>query len=507
LKYSVKVLLWLTVTFTLLLCVLYFVISYDKKNQIDAALSEQLEHLDISYQQGLDRFSVIAHTAYISIQNDTKLLEILEKASKKEDVDGKLYGELYDYYKAEYEKLTFLDVMYVQFILPNSTSFVRMHKAEKFGDDLRGVRYSVELVNKEKNHVSGFEEGKTSHAYRHVYPLYHDGKYIGCVDIAFSSTILQNYTMRANNIHTHFIVNKKVFKTTEWQRNVIEPYENSIEHEDYMFSLSDHVNHSVLLESGVKIITPLRELVNEKIATKKQFAIYKEVEDKVRIVAFLPINNIRGDQAVAYLVSYTDSNTIKTILNNFKIVMSVITFLLVLVMVAIYQGILYRKTLKHELQYDGLTKIFNRKHFFKLAEEEIEKSQKYRRHVSIVMVDIDFFKRVNDTHGHQVGDEVLYSVAHILNTSLREADMVARYGGEEFVILMLTDERNAHVVMEKIRLRIENHSFADELELKMTISCGISQFIRDETLEDCIKRADKALYKSKNDGRNRITSM
>ncbi|MBU4110818.1 hypothetical protein KJ988_07440, partial [bacterium] len=97
-KYSVKVLLWLTVTFTLLLCVLYFVISYDKKNQIDAALSEQLEHLDISYQQGLDRFSVIAHTAYISIQNDTKLLEILEKASKKEDVDGKLYGELYDYY-------------------------------------------------------------------------------------------------------------------------------------------------------------------------------------------------------------------------------------------------------------------------------------------------------------------------------------------------------------------------------------------------------------------------
>jgi Ca2+/Na+ antiporter len=145
-----KVLLWLMLTFTLLFCVLYFIISYEKKNQIDTALSEQLKHLDISYQQGLDRFSVIAHTAYTSIQNDAKLLEILDKASKKEDVDGKLYGELYDYYKAEYEKLTFLDVMYVQFILPNSTSFVRMHKAEKFGDDLRGVRYSVELVNKKK---------------------------------------------------------------------------------------------------------------------------------------------------------------------------------------------------------------------------------------------------------------------------------------------------------------------------------------------------------------------
>lgn len=504
-KYSTKVLLWLILAFTVLFALLYFVISYDKKNQIDAALSDQLEHLNISYQQGLDRFSVIANNVYISIENDSKLLEILDKASKKNDVDEKLYSELYNHYKGEYEKLKSLDVMYVQFVLPNSTSFVRMHKAEKFGDDLRGVRYSVELVNKEKIHVSGFEEGKTSHAYRHVFPLYKDGKFIACVDIAFSSTILQNYTMRANNIHTHFIVNKNVFKTTEWQSNVIEPYENSIEHEDYMFSLSDHVNHGVLSESNTKIITPLRELINEQIATKKQFAIYKELEGKVRIVSFLPISNIKGDEAVAYLVSYTDSNLIQTILHNFKIVIYVITLLLVLVMVAIYQGILYRKTLKHELQYDGLTKILNRKYFFKLAEEEIVKAQKYRHHVSIVMVDIDLFKKVNDTYGHQVGDEVLFDVAHILNSSLRELDMVARYGGEEFVILMLTDEQNAYEVIEKIRLKLENYVFAGDLELKMTISCGISQYIKNEGLEDCIKRADKALYESKNSGRNKTT--
>jgi diguanylate cyclase (GGDEF)-like protein len=486
---------------------MYAIISYDKQNQIDAALEEQLRFLDASYKQGLDRFNVIAHNVYISIQNDEKLVNIIEKASKQNELDSEVHDEVYDYYKDEFAKLQLLDVLHVQFVMPNGKSLIRMHKPKKFGDHVEEVRYSFQYVNKEKVSISGFEEGRTSHAFRHVYPLYKEGKFIALVDVGFSSTMLQNYTMRANNVHTHFIVNKNVFKTVEWKSNNEEPYEDSVEHKDFMFSLSDHVNHDRLSDTNAKIMTPLRTLVDAKIATKKEFAIYKETDNKVRIVAFLPVSNIKGDEAVAYLVSYTDSKQIETILKNFKIVILSVAFVLMVLLAFVYQSILHRKILKHELQYDGLTKVFNRKYFLHVAEDAIEKSKKGAHDISVVMVDIDFFKKVNDTYGHQAGDEVLVSVAKILSSSLRELDIIARYGGEEFIIFMMTDAKNAFDVIEKIRLKIENFTFADKPELKITVSFGIAQHHKNESLEELIKRADRALYQSKNGGRNRITLL
>lgn len=506
-KYSIKILFYLSVLFIVLFGVIYAVVSYDKQNQIDTALTEQLKHLDIGYKQGLDRFNVIAYNVYTSIQNDEKLLEMIEKASKVKNISHELHHELYQHYQNEFQKLQLLDVMLVQFVLPNGNSLARMHKAEKFGDNIQELRYGFDFVNKEKVFISGFEEGRTLHAFRHIYPLYKEGEFIGSVDIAFSSTMLQNYTMRANNIHTHFIVNKTVFKTTEWKSNIIEPYEDSVEHKDYMFSFSDHVNHDRLNETNAKIMTPLRKLINEKIATKKEFAFYKEVDDKIRVVAFLPVSNIKGDEAVAYLVSYTESSQIQTVLKNFKIVMMSVAFLLLIVLALIYQSVLHRTILKNELRFDGLTKVFNRKYFFSVAHDEIEKSKKSNNDISIVMADIDFFKNVNDTWGHQAGDEVLVAFAQILNASLRELDIVARYGGEEFIVLMLTDAAHAYDVIEKIRLKIEEYKFAGELELKITASFGISQYANNESLEELIKRADGALYKSKHDGRNKITLM
>jgi len=504
-KYPIKILLFLSLLFVVLFSLIYAAISYDKQNQINAALAQQLENLDSNYKQGLDRFDVIARNVYISLQNDEKLLEIMQRGSAQEKVHQKISDELYQYYKEEFHKLQLLDVMLVQFVLPSGKSLVRMHNSEHFGDDIEGLRYSFDFVNREKVAISGFEEGKTSHAFRHIYPLYRDGVFIGSVDIGFSSTMLQNYTMRANNIHTHFIVNKNVYKTNEWKNNLAEPYEESVEHKEYMFNLSNHVNHDRLHETNIKVITPMRALIDEKIATKERFCIYKKVDETIRVVAFLPVSNIKGEKAVAYLVSYTDSKQIQSILKNFTIVTWSVVVVLLLVLAFIYQNVLYRKTLRNELKYDGLTRIFNRKYFLNVAQETIEKYKKSENSISIVMADINFFKNVNDFHGHQAGDEVLVAFAQILNTSLRDLDIVARYGGEEFIILMVTDAKNAQDVIEKIRLKIENHKFAGVLALHVTASFGIAQHANNDSLEELIKRADKALYVSKEQGRNRIT--
>lgn len=159
---------------------------------------------------------------------------------------------------------------------------------------------------------------------------------------------------------------------------------------------------------------------------------------------------------------------------------------------------------------DGLTKAFIHRYFQQQLEHRITVGINYmsRRIISLIMADIDHFKNVNDTHGHQVGDQVLRDIASIIMNNVRVADMVARYGGEEFaVILPEIDLDEAAAMAEKVRQRIESFTFLPEtLKLKVTVSFGVAslpQFAK--TKDELINLADKALYKSKALGRNKVT--
>ncbi|DAB28067.1 MAG: hypothetical protein A2513_10695 [Sulfurimonas sp. RIFOXYD12_FULL_33_39] len=486
--------------------VIFSLLLYNKNSEINEALKEPLKLLRMSYNQGLDRFEVISKNVYNSFQKDDVFLEMLSNANgATKEEKANLHNQLYNHLKDEYEKLRMLEVMQLQIILPNNESLLRMHKPDSFCDNLTEIRYSIKESNKEKVSISGFEQGKDGHAFRYVYPLYIDGKHIGALDVSFSSTMLQNYTMRASNIHTHFIVNRNVFNSLEWKSNNQEPYEQSIEHEDFMFSMSDHIDHKRLDESQRTLINPLRKTIENKIQIGKEFAMYKELDNVVKVLSFLPIKNVKNDKTVAYLVSYTDSERIKTVIKDFKYFILITVVIILLSLVVIYKIIRESAVLKKEAQYDELTKLYNRKYFLKAAKEEFEKSSRFGHKFSIVMADIDHFKLVNDLYGHQAGDIVLEEVAKIIRSHVRKFDIVARYGGEEFIMLILANAQNSYDVVENIRKKIEDYSFCNELNLKETVSFGIAEFKDDVSIERIIKRADEALYRSKNEGRNRIT--
>lgn len=122
------------------------------------------------------------------------------------------------------------------------------------------------------------------------------------------------------------------------------------------------------------------------------------------------------------------------------------------------------------------------------------------------MCDIDFFKRVNDTYGHQYGDIVLAEFANILKNSVRSEDKVARYGGEEFIILLATDEERSFVIVENIRKKVKKFTFGEQ-SIHLTASFGLSQLKADESIESAIKRADDALYISKESGRDQTQRL
>ena len=158
---------------------------------------------------------------------------------------------------------------------------------------------------------------------------------------------------------------------------------------------------------------------------------------------------------------------------------------------------------------DYLTNLYNRRCFFHAAEEEFNEVLQSGKTISITLMDLDYFKKINDTYGHLVGDHVLIHIAQLIRTHCRVSDMAARYGGEEFIILHpSTDRKNAFVIAERIRKVVEATPFIYEKnEIGLTLSAGVvdTQVGRDlARIDDVLGLADKALYCAKDAGRNQV---
>lgn len=157
---------------------------------------------------------------------------------------------------------------------------------------------------------------------------------------------------------------------------------------------------------------------------------------------------------------------------------------------------------------DGMTGIFNRRHFMETAQNELLRQQRNEFQSALLMIDIDYFKKVNDTHGHAVGDLVIKSVANILKQNMRNYDLLGRLGGEEFAMMLVDcDLSLASEIAKRLCDQVaEDARLQQKLGSKTTISIGVSQLDAEDTeIEQTINRADNALYKAKNDGRNQVT--
>lgn len=164
--------------------------------------------------------------------------------------------------------------------------------------------------------------------------------------------------------------------------------------------------------------------------------------------------------------------------------------------------------LEHLSRTDRLTHLFNRGYWEENLNAEFTRFQRYQNPISLVMFDIDFFKKVNDTYGHQAGDEALRHTSMVIQQSMRSTDIAGRYGGEEFgVILPETDEKSAVIFCERVRSSIESSTIEYEnLSFNFTASMGICELKPEiKTASNWLEYADQALFKSKENGRNQVT--
>jgi two-component system cell cycle response regulator len=156
---------------------------------------------------------------------------------------------------------------------------------------------------------------------------------------------------------------------------------------------------------------------------------------------------------------------------------------------------------------DGLTKLFNLRHFYELIGIEIRRVRRYAHPLSLFLMDIDNFKKVNDVYGHQCGDEVLKRLAEVIQNNIRGIDKAFRYGGEEFVAILPETPKDLGVLIaERIRKEFENQTFSfNQTQLKnVTISIGVSAYLPPEDGTSFIRRTDENMYQAKKLGKNRV---
>lgn len=273
----------------------------------------------------------------------------------------------------------------------------------------------------------------------------------------------------------------------------------------------------------LEIFTKVKEkdIIGKNLCQYFPYINEKKLRRKAKTVlvtknpSFLSLNTNR------YLINIPVSNVTNTVFESMQQDITILPYDLEKKYICIY---IYDNTLMCEINQkleraneelidmshrDPLTQIFNRRYFSEQSKKIKSFSQRNNNiPFSIITLDIDKFKKINDTYGHLVGDEVIIKVAHIIEEEVRTSDIVARFGGEEFVMLLQDcDLDNAYKVAEKVRQDIEKASIPVHIDtdVKFTVSIGVAQFSEadNNNIELTLSRADEALYKAKNIGRNK----
>jgi len=313
---------------------IYTYTSHNKDERIEFLLNQQINTLSNNYKVALSRFDTITELTGRNLFNNPLVLNILYQAkhAKNEQELARLRENLYEVVNPEFKSLQALGVNIMLFAFENNKTFLRVHKPKKFDDNLSKVRYSFTYVNANKKAISGFEEGKISHAFRNITPLFYKQEYLGSVDLSFSSESIQDNMKSLHNIDTHFILNKHIFDSNVWKSQKKVNYIQSIEHNDFLFSLTPAQNIGMVFsQEKLDVTRALKPEIAENIKNENAFALYFNKDDITYSIAFVPIKDLKNSKTVAYLVSYNKNLYLKNVINEYNFV-NILSFLILLLL-------------------------------------------------------------------------------------------------------------------------------------------------------------------------------
>lgn len=502
-RYIIGGIVFYIVLITIVSFIFYLRLEVEKKKY----LQHRIETSKIEIESVMNSYDMTVKTIFESVINTSEIKTIMHSAVHGNDEQKKHKRKLLFYRLNNlYKSLEKNNIQQLHFHLPGSISFLRFHRPNKFGDSLKGIRPAIEMVNQTHKSVRGFEEGRIFNGYRHVYPLLMNNEFVGSIEISYSFEAIKIMaemlkTGRYELIMKNEVVDSKVFAEEKINYVTSDVHPSFSKDIRIQQKQSNNVTDKVLKEIN-RIVSPIFERYYDQ---NLLFIISTEYENNGYLLSSYPLFSF-DNKFLGYILIYTQDNHIKNLKNDY-IVIFLFTVCISAIVTFLIGYFLFRLQLQHDTlvknsNTDFLTKISNRAYVLMNLDFILKNAKRNSHDISIIFIDIDFFKQINDTYGHQAGDLVLIKISKILTERLRQCDIVGRWGGEEFIVILPhTNINDAVSVAENLRTIIESVSFINGL---LTCSFGVAEYIEGDDCHSLIGRADKMLYQAKNNGRNQV---
>jgi len=457
----------------------------DKLILLDARISATVS--------SLSRFSEYIFSNYL---DESWISQAMAEAAasgprRRAELRESLYRRLLPWYQS----LSRYDFKQVAFHLPDDSVLLRMHEPDVFGDDLTEIRETVRRVNSTGERASAFELDPVMGGYRFVYPLAEQGRRRGAVEVSLSVSSFLRILREIDNSGYVFLLDKGAVESIvlpEFRGTFIDSGFSG----KYLFDRDVH-SDSAHADLFARNAPRLEALIDSDIDS----GFYCEYAGKGKLILVRHLRNLAG-RTEACLVSVAGDDLYATYDANFAS-LSVLALGIYVLLVAFSIAIVNeRDKLKRLSTTDSLTGLANRSVAVGTIAAELSRNVRYRHPFSILMIDLDDFKKVNDLYGHGEGDEVLRNFAEVLRKSLRSADVSARWGGEEFLVI-LPETEHERALSTAQKLCDITASSALSLKVRVTVSLGCAQARDDDTIDSLTIRADDALYEAKKRGKNR----
>ncbi|WP_457643275.1 GGDEF domain-containing protein [Persephonella sp.] len=479
--------------FLFLSIVIWFVFELKKNQNKQIYLNQKIVKAAAEFKATLNGYRMTVDFIETRYFQDPEILKLIYTALKSDEKERqKIRKEIYTRLKPVYREMQKYQIKFLQIRFPDGKVFIRFHRPERFGDIVQEKKFSIFNTEKKKNLTGGF---------KFPFELYYGNEFLGTVEIIVSYDAIKDELRKIFKGEYQFLIYRDVLLN----KLLKEEKKNYIQSEvdpDFYYEAGQNGNYQIPVEILSQINLKLREKLEGRLKQFRNFAVDVKVDGDYYVVSFIVITSMTGNK-VGYLVNYEKDNTIFLFSETF-LMMYISVEIALLAMLAFLINIRTRSEKFRILsETDALTGIYNKGKFNQVLEEELKKVKRYGRPLGIILFDIDHFKKINDTYGHQVGDYVLKTIAKIVKENIRDTDTFARWGGEEFVILAPeTDLNGLKILAEKLRKTIEEYPF-EHVE-KVTSSFGITEAVPEDTTDTVIRRADEALYLAKERGRNRV---
>ncbi|MDH5716023.1 MAG: diguanylate cyclase [Spirochaetia bacterium] len=504
-KISSHLIIYFIGPLTTLIFILLSYFMYDDYNRNNEEINKQLQK-NIETTEGIVKEVISDHssTLGVAIESIKQQKEIISDFNSKNREN--LIKKTFPFFCKLKDNF---EITHWYFISNDRVCFLRVHQPERYGDKIE--RYTTLEAEKTKNTSFGIELGPLgTFTLRYVNPLINNKNQIdGFIEMGLEIDHMIDVLKKQTGMEIYFFISKQYLKQEDWEQG--RKMLNRTAEWDLIkdFALTAKTSET----KDFKVLDFISRNINNSAKIEIKTLAYDDYTKKLILQPFYDISGKNVGKLISVLDVTENIQSIKKHLYT-ELIMS--AFLMIILISSVYY--LFKKLekklelseieLKQLATHDSLTGIYNNRAFHAFLNDEIKRTERTKKPISLCMMDLDNFKLINDTYGHQAGDTILKQFAQLIEAEIRGIDKLCRYGGEEFALILpeiYID--NARLVAERIIDAVGKMKFLiqNNTEINVTVSIGIAVFPDiAKSEDDLLAMADKALYQAKAAGKNRL---